>query len=105
VGASENDVIRLVLYECLLIGIIGGIVGNFLGFLFTIVLNTVGKPFIIARMGSEFSSIFGNEIAKLSPEMVVAGMAIAVIFSLGAGLYPAIKATHLNPVEAIRGFL
>jgi putative ABC transport system permease protein len=105
VGASPNDVIRLVLYECLLIGIIGGIVGNILGFVFTLVLNTVGKPFIIARLGPEFSSIFGNEIARLSPEMVVAGMAIAVIFSLLAGIYPAIKATHLNPVDAIRGLM
>ncbi|HTY53092.1 MAG TPA: ABC transporter permease [Methanomicrobiales archaeon] len=103
IGASEADVIRLVLYECLLIGIIGGIVGIILGFLFTVVLNTVGKPFIIARMGVEISSIFGNEIAKLSPGMVAAGMAIAMVFSIGAGLYPAIKATRLNPVEAIRG--
>jgi putative ABC transport system permease protein len=103
IGASETDVIRLVLYECLLIGIIGGIVGDLLGFLFTVVLNTVGKPFIIARMGVEISSIFGNEIAQLSPGMAVAGMAIAIIFSIGAGLYPAIKATRLNPVEAIRG--
>jgi putative ABC transport system permease protein len=105
VGASENDVIRLVLYECLLIGIVGGIVGNILGYLFTVVLNTVGKPLIIARMGAEFSSIIGDEIARLSPEMVLAGMAIAIIFSLGAGLYPAVKATHLNPVEAIRGMI
>jgi putative ABC transport system permease protein len=105
VGASEHDVIRMVLYECLLIGIIGGIVGDILGYLFTVVLNTVGKPFILARMGTELSSIFGNEIAKLSPEMVVAGMIIAVVFSLGAGLYPAVKATHLNPVEAIRGLI
>ena len=105
IGASEHDVIRMVLYECLLIGIIGGIVGDLLGYLFTVVLNTVGKPFIIARMGAEFSNIFGNEIAQLSPEMVVAGMAIAVVFSLGAGLYPAVKATHLNPVEAIRGLI
>ncbi len=102
VGASEHDVIRMVLYECLLIGIIGGIVGDILGYLFTVVLNTVGKPFILARMGAELSSVFGNEIAKLSPEMVAAGMVIAVVFSLGAGLYPAVKATHLNPVEAIR---
>lgn len=105
VGASENDVIRMVLYECLLIGIIGGIVGNVFGFLFTAVMNAVGKPFIIARLGPEFSSIFGNEIARLSPEMVVAGMAIAVVFSLVAGIYPAIKATHMNPVDAIRGFM
>jgi putative ABC transport system permease protein len=105
IGASENDVIRLVLYECLLIGIMGGIVGTILGFIFTVVLNTVGKPFIIARMGTEFSSVFGNEIARFSPEMIVTGMAIAVIFSLLAGIYPAIKATHLNPVEAIRGLM
>ncbi|MDD4137996.1 MAG: ABC transporter permease, partial [Methanoregula sp.] len=66
IGASETDVIRLVLYECLLIGIIGGVVGDILGYLFTVVLNTAGKPFIIARMGPEVSSIFGNEIAKIS---------------------------------------
>jgi putative ABC transport system permease protein len=105
VGASENDVIRMVLYECLLLGVIGGIVGNILGFLFTIVLNSVGKPFIISRLGPEFSSIFGNEIARISPEMMVVGMAIAIIFSLAAGIYPAYKATHMNPVDAIRGFL
>lgn len=105
VGASENDVIRLVLYECLLIGIIGGVVGNILGYLFTIVLNTVGKPFIISRMGTEFSSIFGTEIARISVEMIIAGMAIAIIFSLLAGIYPAIKATRLNPVEAIKGLM
>lgn len=105
VGASERDVVRMVLYECLLIGIIGGIVGNVFGFLFTLVMNAVGKPFIIARLGPEFSSIFGNEIARVSPEMVLAGMAIAVIFSLAAGIYPAIKATRMNPVDAIRGFM
>ena len=105
VGASENDVIRMVLYECLLLGIIGGIVGNILGFIFTVVLNTVGKPFIISRLGPEFSSIFGNEIARLSPEMMVAGIAIAIVFSLAAGVYPAFKASHMNPVDAIRGFL
>ncbi len=32
VGASENDVIRMVMYECLLLGIIGGIVRQYIGF-------------------------------------------------------------------------
>jgi len=105
IGASENDVVRMVLYECLLIGIIGGIVGIVFGYLFTVVMNTVGKPFIISRLGTEFSSLFGNEIARLSPEMMVAGLAIAIIFSLIAGIYPAIKAARMNPVDAIRGFM
>jgi len=102
IGASENDVIRLVLYECLLIGILGGIAGGILGGLFTAVMNAVGRPLIIARLGPEFSSIFGSEIARLPPEMIFFGLVIAVVFSLGAGIYPAIKATRMNPVEAIR---
>ncbi|MFA5295806.1 MAG: ABC transporter permease [Methanoregulaceae archaeon] len=105
IGASGNDVVRMVLYECLLIGIIGGFVGIIFGYLFTLVMNTVGKPFIISRLGSEFSSIFGSEIARLSPGMIAAGMGIAVVFSLAAGIYPAIKATRMNPVDAIRGFM
>ncbi|HDR72432.1 MAG TPA: hypothetical protein ENN85_00705 [Methanoculleus sp.] len=66
-------------------------------------MNAVGRPFIIGRLGPEFSTIFGNEIARLSPEMIIAGLAIAIIFSLLAGIYPALKATRMNPVEAIRG--
>jgi putative ABC transport system permease protein len=103
VGASEKDVIRLVLYECLLIGIIGGIMGNLFGILFTVVMNAVGKPFILSRLGPEFSSIFGSEIARLSPWMILAGLGIAIVFSLVAGIYPAVKATRMNPVDAIRG--
>jgi putative ABC transport system permease protein len=104
IGASENDVIRLVLYECLLIGVIGGVLGGVFGILFTSVMNVVGGPFIIARLGPEFSSIFGNEIARLSPGLLLSGIAIAIIFSLVAGIYPARKAAQMNPVEAIRGF-
>lgn len=104
IGASGNDVIRLVLYECLLIGVIGGVLGGLFGALFTSVMNVVGRPFIIARLGPEFSSIFGSEIARLSPGLLLAGLGIAVIFSLVAGIYPARKATRMNPVAAIRGF-
>ena len=104
IGASGNDVIRLVLYECLLIGVVGGVLGDIFGVLFTSVMNAVGRPFIIARLGPEFSSIFGSEIARLSPGLLLAGLGIAVVFSLVAGIYPARKATRMNPVEAIRGF-
>ena len=104
IGASENVVIRLVLYECLLIGVIGGVLGGIFGILFTSVMNVVGGPLIIARLGPEFSSIFGNEIARLSPGLLISGIAIAIVFSLVAGIYPARKAAQMNPVEAIRGF-
>lgn len=103
IGASEHDVIRLVLYECLIIGVLGGIAGDLIGLAFTAVINTIGKPWIIDRLGPEFSTIFGSEIARLSPAMMIAGLVIAVLFSLIAGVYPAIKATRMKPVDAIRG--
>ncbi|HPZ37771.1 MAG: hypothetical protein WBJ06_11065 [Candidatus Methanoculleus thermohydrogenotrophicum] len=34
----------------------------------------------------------------------LSGLGIAIVFSLVAGIYPARKATRMNPVAAIRGF-
>ncbi len=103
VGAAEGDVISQVMLECLLIGIMGGIAGDVFGLLFSLFANTVGKPFVVAQLGTEFSGIFGSQIAIVTPSMLVSGMLIAVVFSLVAGIYPAVKAARLNPVDAIRG--
>ncbi|AFD00434.1 ABC-type transport system, involved in lipoprotein release, permease component [Methanocella conradii HZ254] len=103
VGASEGDVISQVMLECLVIGVMGGIAGDVFGLLFSAFANAVGKPFIISQLGTEFSGIFGSQIAIVTPTMLVSGMLIAIVFSLIAGIYPAVKAARLNPVEAIRG--
>jgi len=105
VGASEGDVVRLVLLECLLIGVLGGIAGDALGILFSLFVNLAGRPFVIGQLGADFSDLFGSEIAHVTPEMLAAGLAIAVAFSLAAGVYPAIKAAQLSPVDAIRGLV
>jgi putative ABC transport system permease protein len=103
IGASERDVVILVLYECLFIGILGGILGDLLGIIFAQGINILGKPFVISRLGPEFSGLFGSEITRITPEMLIGGFVIAIVLSIGAGIYPAIKAAHLNPVDAIRG--
>jgi len=66
------------------------------------VINTFGKPFIIARLGDTFSTFAEGDIALITPEILATGMAIAIVLSLVSGLYPALKAAHLNPVTAIR---
>jgi putative ABC transport system permease protein len=102
VGASARDVIQLILTECLLIGILGGIAGNLLGGAFVVAMNLYGRPFLVSRLGPEFSGLFGAQVARMSPELAIAGFLIAVILSLLAGLYPAWRAARLNPVDAIR---
>lgn len=102
VGASERDVIALILYECLYIGILGGIAGDIVGIGFSAIINAAGPALISAQLGDTYEGLFGPDIARVTPEILVAGFAVAVILSLAAGAYPAYKASRLNPVEAIR---
>ena len=102
-GASEGDVMRMVMYECLFLGILGGVAGIGGSLVFSWLLNTIGGPLILARLGDEFSGLFGSQISLVTPPMLIAGLVIAVGLSLVSGVYPAIRAARLDPVEAMRG--
>ncbi len=102
IGASEGDVMGLILTESFYIGLAGGILGDLFGIIAATLMNTLGRPFIQARLGDELSGLFGAEITRVTPEVLVAGLLIAVGLSLVAGIYPAMRAAHQNPVDAIR---
>jgi len=101
VGASPADVVSLILFECLYIGLIGGIIGDLLGIAFSGLINLVGKPFVIAQLGEAFAGFESADITIITPGMLVMGILIAVVLSLLSGIYPALKASRLNPVDAI----
>ncbi|ADN34804.1 protein of unknown function DUF214 [Methanolacinia petrolearia DSM 11571] len=102
VGASRKDVICLILLECLYLGIIGGIIGDILGIGLSAGINIVGKPFIISQLGEGFSSFYDSDITLITGWLLLEGLVIAVILSVLSGIYPALKAANLNPVDAIR---
>ncbi|MDI9633011.1 MAG: ABC transporter permease [Methanolinea sp.] len=102
VGASGEDIMGMFLVECALIGCIGGLCGDLLGIAFAFAMNTVGGPFIASRFGDAFAGLLDREIALVTWPLLAWGLALAVVLSLVAGLYPAWKASRLNPVDAIR---
>jgi putative ABC transport system permease protein len=84
-GAKGRDVLVLFLSEAVLTGIVGGIVGAGLGFVVSSVAgNIIGLPPAI----------------NISLGLLVVGFAI--VTCVLSGLYPAWRASRMNPVEALR---
>lgn len=85
VGARRKDILRQFLIEALVITITGGVIGIALG---------VSLGWLIAR--------FGEWPAIVTPFSVLLGFFFSLLVGLVFGIYPARKASGLDPIEALR---
>ncbi|PYV36833.1 MAG: multidrug ABC transporter substrate-binding protein, partial [Acidobacteria bacterium] len=85
VGARQRDIIRQFLIEAILISFVGGVMGILFG---------VGMSRLIAWMAG-WSTI-------VTASSILLAFLVSVSVGLIFGIYPAIKAARLDPVEAIR---
>jgi putative ABC transport system permease protein len=84
-GARRRDILWQILTESITLSTFGGMCGTALGFLFAYVISQVSPlPAII------------------EPWSVVLGIAMTAVVGLGFGLYPAMRAAALDPIEALR---
>jgi putative ABC transport system permease protein len=87
VGARRSDILLQFLVEGLIISLLGGAFGLLLGAMFADLLNNVIEGF------------FKTEI---NPKIVLTAVATSTIVGVFSGVYPAWKASRLDPVEALR---
>lgn len=81
---------RVILFEFLFEAIVLSIIGGFIGLLLVIGLANVGNRFVDA-----FEMV-------VSVQNVYFGIIISVVIGIVAGFIPALQASRMNPVEAIR---
>lgn len=96
VGASDRDVRRIFLFESATIGFAGGIFGLLLGWIVSIVINQVANHFT-ARQGVPSMDYF-----SFPWWLCLGAIVFAIAISLGAGVYPTMRAASVDPVVALR---
>ena len=96
VGASDRDVRRIFLFESATIGFAGGIFGLLLGWIVSIVINQVANHFT-ARQGVPAMDYF-----SFPWWLCLGAIVFAIAISLGAGVYPTMRAARVDPVVALR---
>ncbi|MGB2727729.1 MAG: ABC transporter permease [Halobacteriota archaeon] len=102
-GASDFDIMKMFLAECLIIGVLGGILGDLLGIVFSVLIDFVGKRFLVNALGGDLGAgLQSGSITAITPSILAAGFAISVGLSIVSGLYPARRASRLNPLDALR---
>jgi putative ABC transport system permease protein len=106
IGMKRRTVLGMFLAEAVLIGVIGGLIGIFAGYGFSYGLAQILSNFIQQQQGTPITQAPETQRIKLtaafSPEWTVIAFIFAIIICIIFGLYPARKASKLNPVEALR---
>ena len=84
-GAKRRDIMLQVLAESVTLSVAGGIVGTTLGFLLAWLISSVSPlP------------------ASVQPWSVALGIGITAVVGVVFGVYPAMRAARLDPIEALR---
>ncbi|MBF4692795.1 ABC transporter permease [Fusibacter ferrireducens] len=97
IGAELRDIKRLFLFEAAMIGFIGGVFGVLVSFGASFLINTV-----LSGMNGD-SGYYGPQMLSDIPVwLAISALGFSTIIGLLAGYYPAVRATRLSALEAIR---
>ena len=90
IGTEKGEVRRMFLYEALILGLIGAVVGGIMSFV-------IGYSVVNAMIGS--TQYFFQPASLI---YIPYGMVIGVVVCVASGMYPAWAASNMDPIDALR---
>ncbi|MEE9204419.1 MAG: ABC transporter permease [Nitrospirales bacterium] len=93
IGAGRSHILRQFLIESVSISVVGGLIG---------ILAGIGMAYGFGDLVARAMPGEGDWGAVVLPSAILASFVFAVLVGITFGLYPAIKASKLDPAEALR---
>jgi putative ABC transport system permease protein len=93
IGASRASVVRLFVWESLLISVLAGALGAFVAWRLV--------P-LVPKMASNFLPLDGNTASSLSVPVLAFTIGLSIVTGLLMGIYPAFQASHADLVGSLK---
>lgn len=90
IGTEKGEVRRMFLYEAFLLGLVGGIIGAISSFV-------IGYAVVSSLLGTTDYYFLPGSLMYLP-----LGMVVGVLTCVVSGLYPAWRASNMDPIDALR---
>jgi putative ABC transport system permease protein len=97
IGASRRTIVGLILAEGLLQGIVGTVIGIAIGYFLAVLILTA-----LAPIYKSFVHLTIKTTPVVPPSLVVVTILVGIGVTLFAGFLPALSASRVSPLEALR---
>jgi predicted permease len=93
IGASRASIVRLFVFESLLVSMIAGVVGAFVAWRLV--------P-LVPKLASNFLPLEPNTVTSLSVPVLAFTIALSILTGLLMGIYPALQGSHADLVDSLK---